>query len=54
MVVEGINAIPASIEMRDKYKIDMPICSIMNEIVFNNMKPIDAINILMNREKKKE
>ena len=54
MVVEGINAIPASIEMRDKYKIDMPICSIMNEIVFNNIKPIDAINILMNREKKKE
>lgn len=54
MVVEGINAIPASIELRDKYKIEMPICSIMNEIVFNNMKPIDAMNILMNREKKKE
>lgn len=54
MVVEGINCIPASINLKTAYNIDMPICEGMYEIIFNNKSPKDIIYKLMIRNKKSE
>lgn len=54
MVVEGINALPAAVSMARKYDVDMPIVFAVNDIVNNGMKPIDAVNSLLNRERKTE
>lgn len=50
MVVEGINALPAAIELSKKYSIELPIISAVNGIVEGNILPTDAIKILMQRE----
>lgn len=47
MVVEGINAIPAAIELRDKYSVKMPIVSAVNEIVNGRLTPRRAADIMM-------
>lgn len=49
MVVEGINALPAAIELSKKYSIELPIISAVNDIVKGNILPTDAIRILMQR-----
>lgn len=54
MVVEGINCLPAAYKLMQKYSIDMPICAGMYEVIYENKKPLDILNKLMLREKKKE
>ena len=54
MVVEGINALPAAMRLIDKYHVEMPIISMVNEVVNNNIDPGSAVNKLMEREKKNE
>ena len=54
MVVEGINALPAAVSMARKYDVDMPIIFAVNYIVNNGMKPLDAVNSLLSRERKTE
>lgn len=54
MVVEGLNALPAAIKLKDKYNVEMPIISMVNEIVNNNVDPKDAVMQLMHRDKKEE
>ena len=54
MVVEGINCLPAAYKLMQKYNIDMPICAGMYEVIYENKKPLDILNKLMLREKKKE
>lgn len=54
MVVEGINCIPAGIELKSYYNIDMPICDGMNDIIYNNKSPKDVLYKLMLRNKKSE
>lgn len=54
MVVEGINCIPASMELKSYYNVDMPICDGMNEIINNNKSPKDVLYKLMIRNKKSE
>ena len=54
MVVEGINALPAAMRLIDKYHVEMPIISMVNEVVNNNIDPESAVNKLMEREKKNE
>lgn len=54
MVVEGVNFIPKAMKIISKYKIDLPITSAMNEIIFRNKDPKQMVNILMNRSKKSE
>lgn len=54
MVVEGINAIPAAMELAGKYNVDMPIIMAVNEIVNNGKSPKTAVMELMNRDKKNE
>lgn len=40
--------------MARKYDVDMPIIFAVNDIVNNGMKPLDAVNSLLNRERKTE
>lgn len=54
MVVEGINALPAAMKLIEKYDVEMPIVSMVNAIVNDEVDASDAVSLLMNRDKKKE
>ena len=54
MAVEGINFLPKAIQIRDKYKLSLPITSGVYEIVFNNESAKDIVSFLMTRDKKAE
>ena len=54
MVVEGINALPAAVNLAKKYGVDMPIIFAVNEVVNGNESPQNAVNSLLNRELKAE
>ena len=54
MVVEGINALPAAMELSEKYGIEMPICSAVHEIVEEGAAPAQVVRRLMERPKKPE
>ncbi len=54
MVVEGINALPAVMQLSQRYHVSMPIAHAVNEAVFSGANPRDAVLALMNREKKAE
>ena len=54
MVVEGINALPAAMELSDHYKVDMPIIHCVNSIINDGLDPEEAAYKLMNGDKKSE
>lgn len=54
MVVEGINALPAAMELSAHYDVELPICSMVNHIVNGTVSPKNALKILMSRELKTE
>ena len=54
MVVEGINALPATIKLAKKYGVDMPIVAGVDMIVNKGVKPVDVLAKLMNRSYKSE
>lgn len=54
MVVEGINAIPATIQLAQKYKVSMPITEAVNKVVYHGMSPQEMMKTLMNRKKRSE
>ena len=54
MVVEGVNALPAAMKLKDKYDVEMPISEMVNEIVNEKIAPHDALVALMTRDKKNE
>ena len=54
MVVEGINAIPATLTLANRYGIDMPIVCAVDAVINHGMDPGDAVRGLMTREKKSE
>lgn len=54
MVVEGMNALPAAMKLIEKYDVDMPIVTVVNQVVNEGVKPADAVNALLNREQKTE
>ena len=54
MVVEGINALPAAMELSRDYDVHMPICEGVNSIVTDGRKPQEVLHELMEREKKPE
>lgn len=47
MVVEGLNALPATIRLRDKYNINMPIVSALDDIISGRTTPRRAADLLM-------
>ena len=54
MVVEGVYAAKAALQLSKKYNIEMPIVEQINEVLFDNKKPADAVTELMLRDKKIE
>ncbi len=54
MVVEGINAIPAAMELKDKYNVELPIIEAVDSVINHGSKPADAVMSLMLRDKKDE
>lgn len=54
MVIEGLNALPAALELMDKYEVEMPITYMLHEVVDNGLSPNVAVNKLFGRELKKE
>ena len=49
MVVEGINAIPAALELKDKYGIDMPLVDAIDAVVNHGADPKQTVHHLMTR-----
>lgn len=54
MVVEGISASRAIMNLLEKYKVEMPICSQAYEILFNEKDCKSAVYELMTRSRKHE
>ena len=54
MVVEGINAIPAAMQLKDRYQIEMPIVEAVHALVFCHSDPAETALGLMMRESKIE
>ena len=54
MVVEGINALPASLQLAERFGVDMPIVSGVNAVVQGQMTPAQMGLALMTREKTPE
>lgn len=54
MVVEGINAIPAAIELMKLHHTDMPIIQAVDSVVNEHADPSEMVQELMTREKKDE
>ena len=54
MVVEGINAIPAALQLSKKYNSSMPLTEAVNEIINNGRDPREMVSNLMSRDKRSE
>lgn len=54
MVVEGINAIPAAMELAEKYGVEMPIVTAVYAIINRGADPKNAVKELMGRDSKTE
>lgn len=54
MVVEGINAIPAALELMKRYSVEMPIVQAVDAIVNKAADPKETVHELMGRENKAE
>lgn len=54
MVVEGINALPATIQLANVYKVEMPIVEMVDNVINHGLDVKLAADCLMSREKKSE
>lgn len=54
MTIESIDNIEVAYELAKKFNIEMPIVNVVYDILYNDLKPEQAVNILMTREKKAE
>ena len=54
MVVEGINAIPATLALAKRYKVEMPITEMVDAIVNQGKDPKETVFELMTRKKTTE
>ena len=50
MVVEGINAIPAAMQMAEKYDVDMPIVRAVDNVVNHGGRPENVVKHLMEQD----
>ena len=53
-VVEGLNALPAVLELSAHCNVEMPICEMVGMVVSGRIAPEEATSLLMNRELKPE
>lgn len=54
MVVEGVRTTKAAYQLADKYGVNMPITFALYGILFNGIRPKDAVDGLMSRDKTHE
>ena len=54
MVIESVDNIEVAHELGKLHNIEMPIVEAVYGILYENLKPQDAVNMLMNRAKKNE
>ena len=54
MTIESIDNIEVAHKLAEKYNIEMPIVNIVYDVLYNGLKPKDAVVQLMTREKKCE
>jgi len=54
MVVEGINALPAAMQLAKRNNVEIPIINAVNEVVNHGADPKQTVNALMNRDRKTE
>lgn len=54
MVVEGVNALPATLQLAERYGVYMPITEAVNAVVNGSMTPREAVDGLMSRKKRSE
>jgi glycerol-3-phosphate dehydrogenase (NAD(P)+) len=54
MVVEGVRTVQAAFQIAKEYKVDMPITAGIYDVLFEDKKPEDVVNQLMNRDKREE
>ena len=54
MVVEGINALPAAMQLAERHGVDMPIVKGVNAVVSGLMTPAEMGHALMTRDKTRE
>ena len=54
MVVEGINALPAAMQLAQRYGVEMPIVTAVNAVVAGQMTPAEMAHALMTRDKTSE
>ncbi len=54
MVVEGVNALPAAVQLLTSYQVEMPIAQALNAIVHKGAHPEEIAGQLMQRHQKAE
>jgi glycerol-3-phosphate dehydrogenase (NAD(P)+) len=54
MVVEGIYALDAAMQLKEKYQVELPICEMVNDILYNGLSPEAGETRLMSRIGKAE
>ena len=54
MVVEGLHALPAVLELSRRYKVEMPIVGAVESIIHGGVPPAMAVRELMSRDRKGE
>lgn len=54
MTIESIDNIEVTYELCKKYDVNMPIVNAVYDILYNNLEPRKAVELLMTREKKAE
>lgn len=54
MTIESIDNIEVAYSLSKKYNIEMPIVDCVYNVLYNGLKPQDAVNILMTRKLKEE
>lgn len=54
MTIESIDNIETAYKLSKKYDVEMPIVETVYDVLFNNLKPEEAVKNLMTRETKFE
>ena len=54
MTIESIDNIEVAYKLAQKYNIDMPIVNTVYDVLYNNLEPEKAVNMLMTRAPKEE
>lgn len=54
MVVEGINAIPAALQLQEKYHVEMPLVDAIDAVVNHGADPKQTVHFLMTRAPRSE